>query len=202
MKNLYSQLYSLLPNQKVIPVAGQIDEVIDYLGSLKARVNMVQAKKERLMGRKRNRGDCSSAYEAQRSLKSPKIEVHEMGSLLAVILMCGVDDRFTFCEIIQILHEENVEVMSFNSSTVGDSVFHVVHGEVRQSLCQFGATKVSERLKRFVKESNSDVEMEFDQLWDFEIGTAEMWGLPDPTLDMYEGLPPNLMQNKEAEIDE
>jgi hypothetical protein len=42
--------------------------------------------------------------------------------------------------------------------------------QIPQSLLQFGATKVSERLKRFVNGSGSEIETE-PQLWDFEIGT-------------------------------
>jgi hypothetical protein len=42
--------------------------------------------------------------------------------------------------------------------------------QIPQSLLQFGATKVSERLKRFVNGSRSEIETE-PQLWDFEIGT-------------------------------
>ncbi|KAL2331685.1 hypothetical protein Fmac_019266 [Flemingia macrophylla] len=194
MKNLCSQLYSLLPNQEAMSVGDQIDEAINYIKSLQARMKMAQKKKERLMETKRSRSGCSSASEAQRSLKLPRIETHETGSSLEVILTCGVDNQFIFREIIRILHEENVEVISTNSSIVGDSMLHVVHGEVRQSFSQFGATsKVSEKLKRFVHGSISDMEME-SELGDFEIGTADLWEILT-TLDTNEGLPPNLLQN-------
>jgi len=50
--------------------------------------------------------------------------------------------------------------------------------QIPPSWVQFGATKVSERLKRFVYGSSSDVELEIQpELWDFEIGTDNnMWG--------------------------
>jgi hypothetical protein len=44
-----------------------------------------------------------------------------------------------------------------------------------QSLFQFGATKVSDRLKSFVNGSVSEVQI-VPHLWDFEIG-AEAWEL-------------------------
>ncbi|TKY48875.1 Transcription factor bHLH36 [Spatholobus suberectus] len=191
MKNLYSELKSLLPTQnpkEAISVSDQIDEAINYIKSLETKVKMAQEKKERLIERKRTRSGCSGASEAQGSLKLPKIEIHETGTSLEVILTCGVDNQLILCQIIRILHEENVEVVAANSSMVGDSVLHVVHGEVQQSSFQFGATKVSERLKWFVNGSISDVEME-PELWDFEIGTAETWGLLDLTVD--KGLPSN-----------
>ncbi|XP_061352159.1 transcription factor bHLH162-like [Gastrolobium bilobum] len=180
MKNLYSKLNSLLPNyhsQEALPLPDQIDEAINYIKSLETKVKkMAQEKKEILMGRKRPR--CGT-------LNSPKLEIHEMGSSLEVILDCEFDKQFIFKEIIRILHEENIEVISANSSLAGNSVLHVVHAKIRQSFFQFGATKVSERLKRLVTGSVSDVETE-TELWDFEIG-SETCGLLDPMVN--NGLP-------------
>jgi len=47
--------------------------------------------------------------------------------------------------------------------------------QIPQTLLQFGAIKISERLKAFVNGSMSDVETE-PLLWDLEIGT-ESWEL-------------------------
>ncbi|XP_027344426.1 transcription factor bHLH162-like [Abrus precatorius] len=160
MKNLYSCLNSLLPNynpMEVIAVPDQIDEAINYIRSLETKVKMIQEKKESLMARKRTLSGCSSSQGSQ---KSPKIEVHEMGYSLEVILTCGFDNQFIFYEIIRILHDENVEVISANYSMAGDSVLHILHGEIPQSYFQFGATKVSERLKGFANGSLGDVEID------------------------------------------
>ncbi|KAK2370625.1 transcription factor bHLH162 [Trifolium repens] len=127
------------------------------------------------MRNKRSRGDCSSSSGAKGSTKSPKIEIHEMGTSLQIIVTCGVDHQFIFYEIIRILNEENVEVITANSSLTGDSVFHIVHAEIPQSLFQFGVFKVSDRLKSFVNGSVSEVQI-VPHLWDFEIG-AEAWEL-------------------------
>ncbi|KAG4968800.1 hypothetical protein AAZX31_12G194100 [Glycine max] len=195
MKNLYSELNSLLPTRnpkEAMSLPDQIDEAINYIKSLETKVKLEQEKKERLKERKRTRGGCSSSSEAQGSLKSPNIQIHETGNLLEVILTCGVDSQFMFCEIIRILHEENVEVINANSSMVGDLVIHVVHGEVEPSIYQFGATKVSEKLKWFMNGSFSDVEMEPELMWNFKIDATEPWGLLDDlTLDNV--LPPNTL---------
>jgi hypothetical protein len=53
-----------------------------------------------------------------------------MGTSLQIIVTCGVDHQFIFYGIIRILNEENVEVITANSSLTGDSVFHIVHAEV------------------------------------------------------------------------
>lgn len=109
----------------------QIDEATEYIKSLEAKVRMAKEKKERLiMERKRTRSGFSSDFEARGNLKPPKMEIHETGSVLRVILTCGIDDHFVFCEIIRILHEENVDVINTSYSVVGDSVIHVVLGEV------------------------------------------------------------------------
>jgi len=113
-----------------VALPDQLDEATEYIKSLEAKVKMLKEKKERLMERKRSRSGFSSGFEARGSLKPPRMEIHETGSVLQVILTCGVDNRFVFCEIIRILHEENVEVITTSSSIVGDSVIHVVLGEV------------------------------------------------------------------------
>jgi hypothetical protein len=116
--------------QEVLPIIDQVDEAIYYIKSLETNVKLAKEKKESLMRNKRSRGDCSSSSGAKRSTTSPKIEIHEMGTSLQIIVTCGVDHQFIFYEIIRILNEENVEVISANSSLTGDSIFHIVHAEV------------------------------------------------------------------------
>ncbi|CAI8584117.1 unnamed protein product [Vicia faba] len=178
MKSLYSKLNSLLPNynpKKALPLPDQVDNAINYIKSLETDLKLAKEKKESLMRSKRLRSGCSSSSGAKGSIKSPKIEIHENGSSLQVIVTCGVDEQFIFCEIMRMLHEDRVEVISANSSLVGDSVIHVVHAENPQLLFQYGATKVGERLKRFVNGSVREVQIE-PQLWDSEIET-ETWDL-------------------------
>jgi len=91
---------------------------------------LAKEKKESLMERKRPRSGCSSSSQVKESIISPKIEIHETGPILQVIVACGVDDHFIFCEIMRILHEENVEVISSNSSLAGHSFLHTVHAQV------------------------------------------------------------------------
>ncbi|KAI5412951.1 hypothetical protein KIW84_057538 [Lathyrus oleraceus] len=155
--------------QEALPLPDQIDEAINYIKSLETSLKSAKEKKESLMRNKRSRSGCSSSSR-------PKIEIHENGSSLQVIVTCGVDEQFIFCEIMRILHEDHVEVISVNSSLAGDSVIHVVHAENPRSLFQFGETKVGERLKRFVNGSMSKVQLIEPPLWDFEIGN-ETWDL-------------------------
>ncbi|KAL9322451.1 hypothetical protein ACSQ67_010504 [Phaseolus vulgaris] len=106
---------------------------------------MAQQKKESLLlQKKRSRSASSSSYEA------PKIEIHEMDSSLQIILMCTHDNQFILTEIIRILLEETIEVISVNSSITGNSMLHVVKA-------QEGTTTISERLKRFVNEHRENI---------------------------------------------
>ncbi|BAT92295.1 hypothetical protein LR48_Vigan05g148000 [Vigna angularis] len=191
MKNLYSELNSLLPSynpkvfveltQQVVAVPDQIDEATEYIKRLEEKVKMAKEKKERLMESKRSGSGLSSGFETRGSEKPPKMEIHVKGSVLQVILTCGVDNHFVFCEIIRILREENVEVITTSYTIVGDSVIHVVHGEVGQSMIHSGASKVSEKLKWFLNGSISNEEMEPGMLWGSEIGATLPWVLLDPT---------------------
>ncbi|CAJ1978922.1 unnamed protein product [Sphenostylis stenocarpa] len=182
MKILYNKLNSLLPNynpKEAIPLPDQVDEAINYIKSLEAKVKVAQEKKESLQGVRKRSHAClsnnSSNFSTTRFSKSPQLEINEVGSSLQVVLTCGIDQQFIFSQIIRMLHEENIEVRSANSSLIGDSVLHVVHAEIPQSFLQFGAIKVSDRLKRLVNGSSSDVETQHEW-WDFEIANVDIWG--------------------------
>ncbi|KAK7257427.1 hypothetical protein RIF29_31406 [Crotalaria pallida] len=173
MKILYSKLNSLLPNSNP-KLVDQVDEAINYIKSLEAKVKMAQETKERLTGTRKKRSS-STAIEAKGSIsaKSPQLEIQEVGSSLQVVLTCGLDSQFIFHEIIRIMEEENIEVKSASSSLAGDSMHHILHAEIPQTSLQFGATKVSDRLKMFVNGSTSDMEVP-NELWDYKFG-SDIW---------------------------
>jgi len=118
----------------VVPLPDQVDEAISYIKSLEAKVKMAQEKKESLQGVKKRSHGCftssSANFAATPLTKSPQLEIQEVGSSLQVFLTTGIEHQFIFYQIIRMLHEENIEVRSANSSLTGDSVLHVVHAEV------------------------------------------------------------------------
>ncbi|KAK3184127.1 hypothetical protein Dsin_031413 [Dipteronia sinensis] len=186
MKNLYSMLSSLLPNQtsqEALPLPDQIDEAVNYIKTLEKKLQESKEKKQNLMGSSRKRPLRS--YSAPTDMASsssipPQIEIHETGSTLELILTSGLDNQFIFYEVIRILHEESAEVVSANFSVVGNKILHVVHAEIGDAIFStFGATKISERLNQFVNGSTSEGELDlelqqFPQFWDFEIH-PESW---------------------------
>ncbi|KAF2283192.1 hypothetical protein GH714_043522 [Hevea brasiliensis] len=97
-----------------------------------------------------------------------------MGSSLQIVLISGLDNQFIFYDIIRILQDEGVEIASASFSVSGNSIFHVVHAQMRESDFSFGAAKVSERLNRFINGSTSEIESE-PELWNFNDLHPETW---------------------------
>ncbi|KAG2371725.1 uncharacterized protein HKW66_Vig0218990 [Vigna angularis] len=122
----------------------QIDEAINHIKNLETKVKIAEKYRESLRERKRSRSGCSSSSEAT------KVEVHEMGSLLRITLVCGFEDQFILREIIRMLHEDNIEVKTVHSSlSSATSSLHVVNAEIQQSY-NLGTAVFIERLKIFV----------------------------------------------------
>ena len=114
--------------QEALTLPDQIDEAIDYIKSLEAKLKKSKDKKTSLLGKKRSYSSTFS--DNTESLRSPKIEIHETGSVLEIILITAKDNQFIFYEVIRILHEERADVINAKFSVLGDSIFHVVHAEV------------------------------------------------------------------------
>ncbi|KAK2651131.1 hypothetical protein Ddye_018620 [Dipteronia dyeriana] len=186
MKNLYSMLNSLLPNQtsqEALPLPDQIDEAVNYIKTLERKLQEFKEKKQNLMGSSRKRPLRSYSDQTKMASSSsitPQIEIHETGSTLEILLTSGLDNQFMFYEVIRILHEESAEVVSANFSVVGNKILHVVRAELGDAkFSSFGAPKISKRLNQFVHGSISEGELDpelqqFPQFWDFEIH-PESW---------------------------
>ncbi|KAJ6291430.1 hypothetical protein OIU76_023491 [Salix suchowensis] len=134
MKTLYSNLNSLLPNRnfkEAQTLPDQIDEAINYIKRLEEKLEKSREKRESLK-RSRNRTHACTFDPTPpiATSKSPQLKIQEMGSALEIVLTCGLDNQFVFYEIIKILHEEGVEVVSANFQSLGDSIFHIVHAQV------------------------------------------------------------------------
>ncbi|XP_059664664.1 transcription factor bHLH162-like isoform X2 [Cornus florida] len=169
MKSLYSELYSLLPNHtsKEAPaLPDQIDEAVKYIKMLQQKLEKSKNMKENSLGSKRSYTCTTNEMNAYNtSLKSPLIEIHQMGPALHVVLISGLSNQFIFYEVIRMVHEEGAEVVNASFSMIGESTFN------------FGAATIFEKLKVFVHESTSKVE----ELWDFEI-QPEIWEFEIPQI--------------------
>ncbi|XP_023531689.1 transcription factor bHLH162-like [Cucurbita pepo subsp. pepo] len=166
MKTLCSQLNSLLPNQdsKEISLAlpDQIDEAVKYIKELEKKVNLAKEKKEKLEGKNKSSMNIESSSS---SSASPQLKIHQSGRSLEIILSSGLDNQYLFSETISILQEEGVEVVNASFSVSGSSVFQTFHAQLEGSMIEFEAAKVTERLKRLVYGSNSDMELQKEKQW-------------------------------------
>uniref|UniRef100_A0A5B7BY14 BHLH domain-containing protein n=1 Tax=Davidia involucrata TaxID=16924 RepID=A0A5B7BY14_DAVIN len=155
MKTLYSKLNSLVPQHKskeVVSLPDQLYEAANYIKKMQATLEKMKEKKDRLMGIEKPSASLSSGGVG---LRSPQIEIHEVGSALEVVLITGLDCQFMFNETIRMLHEEGAEVVNAGFSVIEDKVFHTIHSKVGESAPVNGAARISERLKKFVDGANS-----------------------------------------------
>ncbi|KAM7492239.1 hypothetical protein LguiA_035160 [Lonicera macranthoides] len=186
MKTLYSTLCSLLPNptsKEGLPLPDQIDEAVEYIKTLKSKMEKNQDKKNKLMGRKRSH-TCMTTETTSSSSKLPQIEIHEIGPDQDLILINGLNNHFTFYEIIRVIHEEGAEVLHANFSTSGNSIFQLHREKIGQLAYGFEATTIYKRVQELINGSSSsscsEVEPQLD-LWDFEI-QPDLWELIIPDM--------------------
>ncbi|XAR68011.1 hypothetical protein NMG60_11002987 [Bertholletia excelsa] len=183
MKTLYTKLFSLLPNhdsKDAVPLPDQIDAAVKYIKSLQMKLERSKERKESLIESSRKRPHSSSTARDQfvQGLRSPQMEIREMGSALEVVLITGEEDKFIFYEIIRVIHEEGAEVVSANFSVLGDSVFHVVQAKREEFVPNLVTATLTSRLKELVNGSTSDSESPQER-WDFEI-QPDVWEFEIP----------------------
>lgn len=119
--------------QEAQSIPDQVDEAVSYIKSLQGNLEKLKEKKESLMGSRKRPQTCSTTSVGETStpsLRSPVMEIREMGSNLQVTLVTGLEDQSIFYDIIGILHEESAEVLSASFSVVGNSAFHVLIAQV------------------------------------------------------------------------
>ncbi|KAK4589910.1 hypothetical protein RGQ29_020477 [Quercus rubra] len=159
MKDLYSQLHSLVPHQtsrglqEVTSLPDQLDEAANYIKRLQTKLERMKEKKNNLMGI-HEKSNASTDCGMTMGFKPPQIEIHEVGSALEVVLITGLDFQFMFKETIRVLHEEGAEIVNASFTVVEDTVFHTIHSKVGDSALGYGAAGIYERLNKFVSDAN------------------------------------------------
>ncbi|KAG2410164.1 Transcription factor bHLH162 Basic helix-loop-helix protein [Vigna angularis] len=131
MKDLFSKLNSVLPHQSSregISRPDQIGEAIDYIKNLQIKLEKMKEKKSNLTDIVRSR-----TASMNMELKSPQFKIQQMGSVLEVVLVTGLDFHFIFNETIRVLQEEGSDIVNASYTVVEESVN--------------GASRISEKLK-------------------------------------------------------
>lgn len=125
----------LMGLQEAMSLPDQLDEASTYIKKLEKELEEMKEKRDSKMmrpGKNPNPRMTSTSSSVGMMIRSPQIEIHEMGSALEVVLITGLDCQPIFNEIIRLIHEEEAEVVNASFSTVGDTVFHTIHCKVRR----------------------------------------------------------------------
>ncbi|KAJ8444138.1 hypothetical protein Cgig2_029913 [Carnegiea gigantea] len=151
MKNLYSQLHSLVPREgsssgEPMTLPDQIDEATNYIKQLQMNVEELKEKRDNLRSSDRPNGKSKSRRGS--SYSPVQIDVNENCGTLEVTFVTGLECQFVFNEVIRILHEENAEVLNASYSVVEDTAFHTIHAQVGEDASNYSAARISERLKK------------------------------------------------------
>ncbi|KAK6157160.1 hypothetical protein DH2020_011408 [Rehmannia glutinosa] len=170
MKSLYSNLISLLPNNtsklEGLPLPDQIDEAVEYIKSLKMKLENIRQKKS-LLPRKR----LNSCINEATKKWTPLVEVQHMGPNIDVILANGLHDYSKFHDIVTLLYHHGVEISSASFSRDGNSII-----QVGESKLGFGGATVTRKLKELVCGTSKSEAFEPGlNLWDYDI-ESNIWG--------------------------
>ncbi|KAL7086896.1 hypothetical protein ACP275_13G030900 [Erythranthe tilingii] len=172
MKLLYSNLTSLLPHHtskiEGLPVPDQIDEAVEYIKSLKMKLEEMSQKKDSLKSPRKDQTTSSNIE------KTPLVEVHNMGPNIDVVLAKGIEDFSTFHDIIRMLHRLEVEVASASFARFGNSIIQILqdNNNNKDGQCRlgFGREEILRKVEELVCGANSSSEIHSQSnLWDYEI---------------------------------
>lgn len=192
MKNLYTQLTSLLPqrtsNPKVegAPLPDQIDEAVEHITDMKTRLEKLRQKKEFLLRRNQPNNSCITNDQIQASNQrssSPLVEVHDMGPNIDVIIANGLQNYSNFRHIIRLVHQNGDEIASASFARDGNSSIQVLHDKIGQPKPGFDGATISRKLKELVRggaSSSSEVVESQLNFWDYEIDSNINWGFEIP----------------------
>ncbi|CAL5421336.1 unnamed protein product [Camellia sinensis] len=140
LKDLYSKLASLILKQpsephsffhcekfsivasrcrEGLPLRDMLEQATKYVVELKQNVEELKRRKATL------KGDEGGSEE-----RLPVLMVRHMGSTLEVNLSTGLDKKFKLHEVLSVLKEEGLEVVSASYSTVGNQTFYTIHAQL------------------------------------------------------------------------
>lgn len=106
-------------------MSDRLEEATNYIKKLQINLEKMKEKKKLVL------------EEIQRQkklmLKSPKIEIQQIGLTLEVVLITGLNSRFSLNKTIRILNEEGVDIVNASYKVHEESVFHSIHCQVNNN---------------------------------------------------------------------
>ncbi|XP_059650429.1 uncharacterized protein LOC132296234 [Cornus florida] len=103
-------------NKERIALPVLLEQATNYIKGLKESIQELHRRKEQLTG-----GD-QIEHSLEASPVLPVLAVEEMGSTLEVKLITGMNRNFMLHEVLDVLEEECVEVLSAIYTTKGDKI--------------------------------------------------------------------------------
>nr|XP_027122695.1 transcription factor bHLH162-like [Coffea arabica] len=155
MNGLIHELTSLVPPQHFVPSKeqlsqrDQIDQVAAYIMQLKDRVEKPRKTKE-LVKRKIKTKGSNTGNSAIPGSRIPVVKIREIGSSLEVVLVTGLGKNFGLHEVIIVLEEQGVEVVSISISTMDNRICHILHAQVKVSRLGVDTLTIYDRLQKLI----------------------------------------------------
>lgn len=116
------------------PLPDQIDEAVEHITNMKARLEKLRQKKEFLLQRNQPNNSCITHDQIQasnqRSYASPLVEVHDMGPNIDVIIANDLQNYSNFRHMIRLVHQNGVEIASASFARDGNSSIQALHDKV------------------------------------------------------------------------
>ncbi|GJY00524.1 achaete-scute transcription factor-related protein [Tanacetum coccineum] len=103
-------------------VSDQVDRTIKYIQMLKTNLEIIKNKNEKLSSRKRL---IEHTEMIKNACKPIDIQIHEMSHDVDVVLVIGLKDYTSFCDVVLLLVQYTTEVTHANFSSSGHSIFHI-----------------------------------------------------------------------------
>ncbi|KAL3529587.1 hypothetical protein ACH5RR_008909 [Cinchona calisaya] len=156
MKALVLELTSLVPSQhfkrskEMLSQKDQLDQAADYIKQLRERVEKLNRTKEVLKSKFETKGTANLIKSAIPVSRIPVVKIREIGSSLEVVLVSSFRQNFALHEVIRILQEQGVEVVSVSKSIMNRSIYHILHAQVKVTRFGVDTSIVYDRLQKLL----------------------------------------------------
>ncbi|KAL5759804.1 hypothetical protein ACOSQ2_018642 [Xanthoceras sorbifolium] len=143
MKNLFSNLFSLVPIQypkMQFSMADSVDQATAYIKKLEEKIKKLRERKELIL-----KGDHYEKFEPV-----VLINIKSSESTLEVSIISGPKKNFLLHQVISVLVEEGAEVVNITYHRAGDRVFHTIYSKAIYTRIGIETSRVDERLKKLI----------------------------------------------------
>ncbi|XP_057419500.1 transcription factor bHLH162-like [Lotus japonicus] len=138
----------LKPTKDMLAQQDQLDLAAGYIKHMREKIDKLKGKKEQAMSMMSSSRSNDGFFNI--STKLPLLEIRDLGSAIEVMLITGLNKNFMLYQVICVLEEEGVEVVTANFSTISDKIFYTIHAKVKISRLGVEPTRVYQRLQELI----------------------------------------------------